>query len=214
MKQILILTLALFMMFSLVNCKDKNVDDVLLHYGESSFADFVTAWEHYRQGDFSNIKERDVETMKIAEFDTLDTLIVPSVLNSEYCLYNLLVSSFDSRFFFNLAEYKTPLEELKPQETLATALPLQECTIDIIIGRSKEAFQYYALDDVSWENGRGYSAKNKSWFIDYKDTYIEIKLPDSIHIESAAQLDEWFVFELYGIDKNNKVVKLDDNIFQ
>lgn len=190
MKRFFCVFTALLLVISFIGCKKKEICIITGPASQDSVEEFFEYWEQKYQ--MRNDKDSK-DPYKIA---SLEKIIVPNVDRTGDVIRS--VRADESGYKYEICS--------------DSDIEVDEDPYHITIGCTRERIGRY--DTLIYENGKACDADAHTWCIDYEGYQIYIVFPESYEIyRMGEELDDMFVFELYGMGEDGKVVILDDNIF-
>lgn len=161
-------------------------EECIVQYIETDFQTFLDDWKS-ACGDTT----RDVLLAPDSKKPNA-TLTIPILQSNDYSFSYVEVNDTQYMYFF------TPIDS-RPEDILTYA-----DVFGIYVSKVDNSFDIVMKQhDLTPVNGIAYSAERNAWYIDNNGRRIRIEFPDTIVLESADQLSEYFTFEEYG-SRNEK----------
>lgn len=136
----------------------------------------------------------------------IDTIPIPFLLNDSYGME--YVDVYPTGFYYSFL----PLERFASQDRVADpkaiviSIDREQSDFAESMERISSAIPIEQEQRFTIYDGSAYDKKLNKWYIDYHGRTIAIDFPDTIILESADQISEYFTFEEYGSRNENSLV--------
>ena len=136
----------------------------------------------------------------------IDTIPIPFLLNDSYGME--YVDVYPTGFYYSFL----PLERFASQDrvvdpkAIVISIDREQSDFAESMERISSAIPIEQEQRFTIYDGSAYDKKLNKWYIDYNGRTIAIDFPDTIVLESADQISEYFAFEEYGSRNENSLV--------
>lgn len=122
------------------------------------------------------------------------SIVVPTLQSNEYRFMHMFVDEYNYQYFYVPLDYSDRYFN-------------SDVGIQVFVSRTEGSFEAVMEQlDLTPTNGVAYESSYNIWIIDSNGKRISIRLPETIQLADASEIDNYFTFETYGGSGNDGTV--------
>lgn len=135
-----------------------------------------------------------------------ENLVIPTLQIDDYGLEYVDVHPNCFRYSFLPLERLASQDRVVDPKDIVVVIKTSQIDFDAQMESMKSRIPVEDEHGLTIYDGFAYRKKHNTWYINHNGTFISIVFPDTIVLESADQISEYFTFEEYGSRNENSLV--------